>query len=144
MLMSAVACTSPDAEEQAEDGLHIAQQIDSLSTSGGHGYYVATYLIGRYKTMRVKKATFDIQVSRLDKRLVVKPIVFRVLGPLNYELSYAFGSHESKFVGEFNKPLDVELLEILVSPPQGLESAAYDRVISNSSDSDYELRVYAY
>mgnify|MGYP003381899104 CR=1 FL=1 len=144
ILMSVVSCSTPQAEEQAIDALDIARQMDSLSSAGGHGYFVETYLIGRYKVSRVKKTTFDVEVSRLDKRLVEHPIEFQVLGPRNYQLSYSLGSLETKLVGEFDKVLDAEFLEILVSSPANLDSADFERMIGNFSVFKYELRVYVY
>jgi len=144
ILVSAISCSLPRTEEEEADALDIVRRTDSLAAGGGHGFYVATYIIGRYKTSRIKKITFNVEFSRLDKRLVERPIIFRVLDTLTYQLSYSLDSGEIQLVGEFHKVLDNGVLEVLVSPPTNLDSAAYRRVISNYTDSDNELRVYAY
>ena len=142
--MGAVSCVSPDVKEQQADAKRIVQVTDSLSAAGEHGYYVATYIVGRYKTSRVKKTTFEVLVSRMDKRLVERPIRFLVLDTLRYQLAYSLDKREMRVAGVFNKVLDSDDLEILVSPPSDLDSAAYRRMISNYSVFENELRVFEY
>jgi len=144
ILAGAVSCVSPEVKEQQADAMRIVQVTDSLAAAGEHGYYVATYIVGRYKTSRVRKTTFDVSVSRMDKRLVERPIRFRVLDTLRYQLSYSLDAREVKVAGMFHKVLDSEDLEILVSSPSDLDSAAYRRMISNYSAVDNVLKVFEY
>ena len=144
ILVGAVSCVSPEVKEQQADEKRILQVTDSLSATGEHGYYVATYIVGRYKTSRVEKATFDVSVSRMDEGLVERPIRFLVLDTLRYQLSYSLGSRKIQVAGTFHKVLDSEGIEILVSPPSDLDSAAYRRMISNYSVFENVLRVFKY
>ena len=142
--MGVISCRSPEIKEQLTDEKHIVQLMDSLSATGEHGYYVATYIVGRITASRVKKPAFDVSVSRMDKRLVERPIRFRVLDTLRYQLTYSLDSREMQVAGTFHKALDSEDLDVLVSPPSDLDSAAYRRMISNYSALENVLRVFEY
>ena len=138
------SCVSPESEEKKQDAFAIAQVTDSLSAEGQHGYYVAQYLIGRFKTSRIEKTTFEVSVKSIDKRLLDYPMLFRVLDTLAYQLSYSLDEKETVLVGEFDQVLEADVLRIQVDRPAELDSEEFRRVVANSLSTDYEFRTYEY
>ena len=138
------ACVSPESGEKRQDVLAIAQITDSLAAEGQHGYYVAQYIIGRFKTSRIEKTTFEVSVKSIDKRLLEHPILFRVLDTLAYQLSYSLDEKETVLVGEFDQVFEDDLLRIQVDRPAELDSEGFGRVVANSMYTDYEFRIYEY
>lgn len=138
------ACVSPVSLEKEQDAIAIAQITDSLSAVGEHGYYVAQFLIGRYKNSRIEKTTFEVSVKRIDKRLLDHPIQFRILDTLSYQLSYSLDEREIVLVGGFDQVLDAEVLSIKVGPPAEIDREAFRRVVANSTYVDNEFRIYEY
>ena len=85
----------------------VTSKIKSLSANGKHGYFVATYLIGRIRANYVDIMPVTIVVTSADRSLLEKPINFKIQDSINYTISYTFGNSETLIRGDFEKPLTI-------------------------------------
>ncbi len=138
------SCVSAVRGEKDPDAFAIARVTDSLAAEGRHGYYVAQYIIGRFKTSRIEKTTFEVSVKSIDNRLLDHSIMFRVLDTVAYQLSYSLDEKETVLVGEFDQVLETDVLRIQIDRPAELDSEEFRRVVANSMYTDYEFRIYEY
>jgi hypothetical protein len=138
------SCVSAEVKEQQASAKRISHLLDSLSSAGEHGYHVAYFLVGRFKTSPMERSTFDVSVSSMDERLLEHPIRFRVLDAETYELSYSLKQSETVLIGEFDQVLDTDLLRILIARPLSADSASLQRLMTSASYFDHELKVYRY
>lgn len=143
-IMAITSCISAETKDQLASTKRIRHLADSLSATGEHGYHVAYFLVGRFETSPVKEISFDVTVARMDERLLERPIKFRVLDAEMYELSYSLKQSETVMVGEFDQVLDTELFRILIARPLTADSASLQRLMTNASYFDHELKVYRY
>lgn len=143
-IMAITSCVGSESKEQQASAKRISHLLDSLSSAGKHGYHVAYFLVGRFKNSPVERSTFDVSVSRMDDRLLERPIRFRVLDAMTYELSYSLKQSEIVMVGEFDQDLDTELFRMLIARPYFADSASLHRMMTNASYVDHELKVYRY
>lgn len=138
------SCVSAETKAQQASAKRIRHLTDSLSAAGEHGFHVAYFLVGRFKNSPMERSTFDVSVSRMDDRLLERPIRFRVLDAMTYELSYSLKQSEIVMVGEFDQDLDTELFRMLIARPYFADSASLHRMMTNASYVDHELKVYRY
>jgi|GEM_PF-2314636 len=131
--------TSCGSAEQHVDRQNTDHRIDSLRANGGHGYYVATYLVGRYKTSRLNTTPFGAIVYQMDEQLIGSAIVVRVLDTVRYQVNYDLDGRAIALIGEFDKELANPSFDMRI--PRGELSA---NAIRNMTNMDYELRVYKY
>ena len=143
-IMAITSCVGAESKEQQDSARRISNHLDSLSSIGEHGYHVAYFLVGRFKNSPMERSTFEVSVSRMDDRLLERPIRFRVLDAMTYELSYSLKQSEIVMVGEFDQDLDTELFRMLIARPHFADSASLHRMMTNASYVDHELKVYRY
>lgn len=144
IITGTTSCVSAEVKEQRASAKRISLLMDSLSSAGKHGYHVAYFLAGRFKKSPIKESTFDVSVSKMDDRLLERPIRFRVLDALTYELSYSLDDGETVMIGDFDQELDTDLFRILIALPLSADSASHQRLMTNASYVDHELKVYKY
>jgi len=144
IITGSTSCDSGETKEQQASAKRISQLTDSLSATGEHGYHVAYFVVGRFKTSPIKVSTFEVSVTRMDDRLLERPIRFRVLDAETYELSYSLKQSETVLIGEFDQVLDTDLFRILIARPLSADSASLQRLMTNASYIDHELKVYRY
>jgi hypothetical protein len=143
-IMGANSCVSAEVKEQQASARRISDHLDSLSSIGEHGYHVAYFLVGRFKNSPMERLTFDVSVTRVDDRLLERPIRFRVLDTLTYQLTYSLDHSETVLIGDLDKELNTELFQILIARPHDADSASFHRLMTNASHFDHELMVYRY
>ena len=132
-----------EARERIADEQQIEHTTDSLAAAGGHGYYVVLYVVGRFKTGRVKGSPFGILVNRMDDRIREKPVGLLLMDTAHYELRYDGGAGVITSTGEFNKVMTCDDMEVLVSWPKSLMKmgrAGFEPYRSTN----YEFVTYAY
>jgi hypothetical protein len=119
MLGLALACLAScrEAREQRADEEDIGRRMDSLASTGAHGYYVALYIVGRALTSRVKGMPFEISVNRMDDRLNGLPIGMHMVDTTHYEISYDGKTGVTKAIGEVNTVLNTDDIELTVICP---------------------------
>lgn len=144
IITGTTSCVNAEVEEQRASAKRNSQLMDSLSSAGKHGYHVAYFLVGRFKTAPLKESTFEVSVSRMDDRLLERPIRFRVLDALTYQMSYSLDDGEAVMIGDFDQELDTDLFRILIARPHYADSASLQRLITNASYFEHELKVYRY
>lgn len=143
-MMASTSCVSAETKEQQASAKRISHLLDSLSSTGKHGYHVAYFVVGRFKTTLMKESMFEVSVLSMDDRLLEQPIRFRVHDGLKYQLSYSLDQSETMLVGDFDKELDTDLFRILIARPHYADSASFQKLMTNASYLDYELKVYWY
>lgn len=143
-IMGANSCVSAEVKEQQASARRISDHLDSLSSIGEHGYHVAYFLVGRFKNSPMERSTFDVSVTRMDDRLLERPIRFRVLDTLTYQLTYSLDHSETVLIGDLDKELNTDLFQILIARPHYADSASFHGLMRNASYIDHELRVYRY
>ncbi|MEZ4740219.1 MAG: hypothetical protein R2818_12905 [Flavobacteriales bacterium] len=108
-----------------------------------HGYYVATYVVGRYKNTRMYVDPFAFTVSRMSPELEEVPLRFQVIDFAVFTLSYELDGKQQVLMGGFESPLRTDEIEIEV---KGLLKAGGDSALwwSNVAMGTYELLVFKY
>lgn len=141
LLLACSACSDDQRASLRTDADRML--IDSLAASGAHGYYVATYVVGRYKNTRLHVDPFAFTVSRMSPELEERPLTFQVLDPRAFTLSYELDGKQQVLMGGFESPLRTDEIEIEV---KGLLKAGGDSALwwSNVAMGTYELLVFKY
>lgn len=119
----------------------IAQrQIDSLASTGGHGFYTAQYIVGRYKNTPILDTRFHTEVLQLDPLLIEEPLQFHMLDTTQFQLQYAFDGRQRRLTGRLGERLVQPELDIVVgiSYPINHSRVGYLEAI------DYEWRIHRY
>lgn len=138
------SCFRSETDAQQASDERIRHLTDSLADAGKHGFHVAYFLIGRFKTSQVKDIMFEVSVSKMDDRLLERPIRFRVLDALTYELSYSLNDKKVLVIGEFDRDLETVLFQMLVARPNFRDSTVLHRMMTDVSNFEHEIKVYRY
>lgn len=124
-----------------QDDPEIKSKIKPLSANGKHGYFVATYLIGRIRSSYVDIMPVTIIVTTANRTILEKPINFKIQDSINYTLSYTFENSETIIRGDFEKPLVTKDFQILISKKKLLNKGDN---LSSLKILDYELKIFKY
>jgi hypothetical protein len=108
------ACNGVSKEQQQEQA-KIESRIQPLAINGKHGYFVATYLVGRMKSTLIDENPFDMEVKKINPELLEKSIRIKVIDSTGYELIYKNDNKETRLKGYFKRPLKTNQVELLIS-----------------------------
>lgn len=141
LLLACSACSDDQRASLRPDADRM--RIDSLAASGAHGYYVATYVVGRYKNARMYVDPFAFTVSRMSLELEEVPLRFQVIDFAVFTLSYELDGKQQVLMGGFESPVHTDEIEIEV---RSLLKAGGDSALwwSDVAMGTYELLVYKY
>lgn len=137
LTLSVVSCESAG---EREDRQTIAHTLDSLASTGEHGYFEAVYLVGRFQRTLMPYLPFEVEVSRMDEPFLEEPIGFRVLDTLQYRLMYKLDGQQDSTIGEFGKTVATSAFDLVVTK----DVSYYTSMTDLYTTFDYELRVHAY
>ncbi|HRH38749.1 MAG TPA: hypothetical protein PK760_10415 [Flavobacteriales bacterium] len=138
ILLSACLLSCESKEERA-DRQDINATTDSLAATGEHGYFVATYIVGRFKTSRMQHPYFQVEVGHMDERLLGSPIALQLVDSLDYQLSYSLAGEQKTAKGEYNAMVLGKDFSLRFALDSMASSALHNLMVM-----DYELRVYQY
>ncbi len=131
-----LACES---REERKDRQNIRLATDSLAATGEHGYFVAAYIVGRFKTSRMQHPYFQVEVGHMDERLLGSPIALQLVDSLGYQLTYTLDGKQKIAKGEYNAVVLGEDFSLRFALDSLASSALHNLMVM-----DYELRVYPY
>jgi hypothetical protein len=126
------------SNEQAFPDPEAKKVLDSLSSSGKHGYYPATYIRGRIKSVFVTDLPFRVEVKGADKSFLGKPIAMRIDDSTTYHLSV---NTEMK-AGYFDSIFSSDRYRLLIRKTKDFPEAHSMQM--RLKDLDYEIRIYEY
>ena len=132
-----VSCSFSNNQDYPE----VKSKIKALSANGKHGYFVATYLIGRIRSNYIDIMPVTIVVTAANRAILEKPINFKIQDTTSYTLSYTFETYETIVRGEFEKPLVTNDFQIIIS-----KNKSFNEVdnLSILKILDYELKIFKY
>jgi hypothetical protein len=114
MTVGQSGCTEVSKEQQREQA-KIKNELRSLAMNGKHGYFAATYIVGRMNSTLVDENPFDMEVKEIDPELLEKPIRMKVIDSTRYELMYKNDQEGIRLKGYFKQPLKTDRIEFLIS-----------------------------
>ncbi len=121
-------------------------QVDSLKTTGEHGYFIATYLVGRYNTRRFYKMPINIVVQRLQADLTDVPFGLEIIDSTTYKVVVPRNGTAVSMIGEFGRPLVTPEFEWIMDLEAFMAASleANKQVAKMTTAFSYEFRVFPY
>lgn len=142
LLLLPIVFSSCESAEEKADRRAINLHTDSLAATGAHGYYVATFYVGRYKNTRTERTPFQVRVERIHTELIARPLELQFREGGRYELNYELPGSKVPVMGTVGEVLDLEDLEIEVGPDENGD--AWEAYLKSGAYGSYVLKVYPY
>lgn len=131
-----------DKEEQI-----LTRQIyNSYASTGKHGYFTITSIVGRIKTVPIINGLpFKINVVKISPELLRKQIRFKIEDSLTYTISYPKNEKEDGILkGIFGKNISNEKVQLIVTKAGSFLNSSNPEVSESLKQIDYVFKVDTY